>query len=189
MPIPKRVLGLPWGPPDAPIVVDVYTDPLCPDCTEAHRAIHAVKERYPTAVRFNFFLLALPYHTWAYRLTQAILTVKSFDPTKARVLFFKILNEDQGKFTNSALSGLTEPQVIDLIVRYASDNSGIPVDAVAERFKDRATERAARLEFKNAGNNGVTGTPTVFINGSITVIDNATTVDDWVSVIDSLLAE
>jgi protein-disulfide isomerase len=189
MPIPKRVLGLPWGPADAPIVVDVYTDPLCPDCTEAHHTIHAIRERYPAAVRFNFFLLALPYHTWAYRLTQAILAVKSFDTEKARELFFKILNEDQAKFTNSALSGLTEPQVIDLFVRYASEYTEIPADALADRFKDRAVDRAARLEFKNAGNNGVTGTPTIFINGSITVIDNATTVDDWVGVIDALLAE
>jgi predicted DsbA family dithiol-disulfide isomerase len=188
MPIPKRVLGLPWGPADAPIIVDVYTDPLCPDCTQSHQTIHAIKERYPTAIRFNFFMLALPFHTWAYRLTQAILTVKSFDAEKARELFFKILNEDQDKFTNSALSGLTEPAVIELFVNYASQHTGIPVPDLTERFNDKATDRAARLEFKNAANNGVTGTPTIFINGSLTVIDNATKVEDWVSVIDSLLA-
>jgi predicted DsbA family dithiol-disulfide isomerase len=188
MPIPKRLLGLPWGPADAPIVVDVYTDPLCPDCTESHRVIHAVKERFPSSVRFNFFFLALPYHTWAYRLIQTILTVKSFDAEKAMNLFVKIVNEDQERFMNHSLSGFTEPQVIDLFLRYASEQSGIEMRMLSERFKTNSIDRAARLEFKNAGNNGVTGTPTIFVNGSLTVIDNSTTIDEWVEVIESLLS-
>jgi protein-disulfide isomerase len=187
MPIPKRRLGLIWGPPDAQICIATYLDPICPDCTDEWKTINAVLARYPTQVRFALYLLPLPYHTWAFRLGQGLIAVRSIDPEKAKGLLGRVLVDDQDKFSNSELINKTEAEVIEFIIDYAAGSTGIDRGLIAERFRSNEVLTDTRLEFKLAGKNGVSGTPTVFVNGALTCIDNSTTLEDWTRLIDSLL--
>lgn len=55
------------GTKEAPVLVEVFMDLLCPHSKQAWPTLKAVAEGYgPNAVRFVFHLFPLPYHTFAF---------------------------------------------------------------------------------------------------------------------------
>jgi hypothetical protein len=99
----------------------------------------------------------------------------------------RILVDDQSKFSNGALINKTEAQVIELIIDYAAADTGLDRALIGERFRSSEVLPDARLVFKLAGKNRVSGTPTVLVNEALTCIDNTTSLDDSARLIDPLL--
>lgn len=60
--------------PDSPIWMDIYLDPLCPDSRAALKTVLQLK------VTKNIHLFPLPYHRYAYMISQGIHHVYQLDP-------------------------------------------------------------------------------------------------------------
>ena len=99
MPVPRRRQGLVYGDKQAPIQVSFFADPCCPDCNKMWKLFKEVLKKVPQ-MNVSIFMLALPFHTWAYTISQVVLAVKELSEDKARDLLAKILEGDQEKFEN-----------------------------------------------------------------------------------------
>lgn len=76
IPIPKRPLGFVYngGEADAPVHLDVYMGPLCPDSQMAFPTITQLATSYgPKTFQLNIHLFPLPYHRNAFLVAMVSL--------------------------------------------------------------------------------------------------------------------
>lgn len=185
MPPLKRPPGLLYGDAAAPIKMALFVDPLCPDClTEWNTLEEAMKAR--PEFNITVHMLALPYHTWAYVISQVVLAVKAIDAEKAKHLLVRIL-VDQAKFWNEPMSDKTQNEVTREVIEYAAEQTQLAVEEITERFNSREVIVATRMEFKYCAQMGISATPTVFINGVRTAITEDVKAEQVIEVIQSLL--
>ena len=185
MPVPRRRQGLTYGAKDAPIQVSFFADPCCPDCNKMWYLFKDVIKRVPE-VNVTIYMLALPFHTWAYTISQVVLAVKELSEDKAKDLLAKILEGDQQNFQNDSLGELCQPKVVEHLQEYAAKVTGLEQADIAYKFDSGAVKLAARQEFKYCAQQGVCGTPTIFVNGARTAINEVATVDELATYFKSL---
>ena len=138
------------GPKDAPLTLVKYGDYECPYCGQAHPLLKELQERAGERVRFVFRHFPLDSaHPRARRAAQAA------EAAAAQDRFWEmhdLLYEGQGELGE------------DDLMRYAAE---LGLDL--QRFEQDLTSdhHARRIEEDRLGGNraGVTGTPTLFING------------------------
>jgi thiol-disulfide isomerase/thioredoxin len=184
--IPKRYPGFLYGPEDAPIAVEIFCDPLCSDCRATWPTLQKVLSQYPTQVSARVHLLNLPYHTWSYYAVNAIYALNSTDIAK-RVIDAFYTRNDQAKFSNDALAQVPESQIPGVYADYVSANFGFDRATFLANFNDAAIKAAAGSTFGWAAGHAVDGTPTITFNGALTDLGPESTVNDWTTIIDSLL--
>lgn len=137
------------GPADAKVTIIEFSDFQCPFCSQAAKLVDQIIEAYPNDVRFVYKNYPLPFHNQALPAAKAAVAAgkqgKFFEMHDLLFENFRTLSQE--KFEEFA------------------GTIGIDV----EQFKtDMASpEVAAQVtaEMKEAGDNGVRGTPTIFING------------------------
>ena len=188
MPVPRRRQGLVYGDKQAPIQVSFFADPCCPDCNKMWKLFKEVLKKVPQ-MNVSIFMLALPFHTWAYTISQVVLAVKELSEDKARDLLAKILEGDQEKFENEPLGELCQPKVTETIIEYAAKVTGLEKADIEYKYDSGAVKLAARQEFKYCAQQGVCGTPTIFVNGARTAINEVATVDELAQYFKSLFDE
>ena len=186
-PIPNRPTGIIWGTSNPLIVIDLFGDPLCPDCLAAWPTISQVLVKYATNVQIRYHMLPLPYHTWAFVVTRMILAVKSVSEFQARSLVSCLYSGDQSKFQNGDMELKGEKEAIQYIADWASYKAGIDKTTLLAKYALTDISLAARIEFKYAGFHNVAGTPTFFINGVQAPLGAESTVADWQAIIDPML--
>lgn len=185
--VPKRYPGITWGHKDAVIHVEVYVDPLCPDCLAIWPNLKSVLEKYPTQVNITLQPFNLPYHTWSYYVVRACYALYAYDETLGKEFFNALYTGEQNQFSNSALINVGENSIPAKILNYIGNKYGISYEDLLEKFNDQDVRSRASTGFTFAAAHGVDGTPTVFINGVMTDIDPDTSLSTWVSIIDGLL--
>ena len=137
------------GPKDAPVVIVEWSDFQCPFCSQAAELVHQILEAYPNDVLFVFKNYPLPFHQMA------------MPAAKAAVAAGK-----QGKFF----------EMHDLLFKNQKELSPEKFIAFATELKlnmdqfkkdQDSPETAAFItgEMKEAGDVGVRGTPSFFIDG------------------------
>lgn len=137
------------GPKDAAVVLVEWSDFQCPFCSQAADLVHQILKAYPNDVTFVFKNYPLPFHK------------EAMPAAKAAVAAGK-----QGKFFEMH-DILFKNQRALAADKYAVWAAEIGLDV--EKFKKdmESPEVAAQVtgEMKEAGEVGVRGTPSFFING------------------------
>ena len=143
------VNGSPFkGPADAPVTLTLFTDFECPYCRQIIPLLEEVLQKNPKTVKLSFKNLPLKFHKQAEPSAKAALAA-----------------HEQGKFWPFHDRLFAEQKLSeDLIKKIAQD---IKLD-MAQFEKDRESpqiESKLQKDILDAQTAGVTGTPTVFING------------------------
>ena len=145
------------GSASAPVTVVVFSDFQCPFCKGADEIISAEPLiRNGTDARLVFRHMPLPMHPWAQPAAQAAACAQ-FQSSTAFWAFHDALFLNQSQITEQNISA-----------RLSGIGAGIPgLDQT--KFKecmDRQMSLGAVLRDKElAQHSGVTGTPTIFVNG------------------------
>jgi len=155
--------ALPLGAAGAPVRLEVFLDYMCPFCGRFDRANSAEMERLVAdgTVRLELHVLsfldkASAGSRYSTRAANAVVTV--FDRAPDRVLAF-----NRALFAGQPAEGsegLTDDQIADL----AAD-AGVPADVVA-LFGRQTFQPWIAKSTDAAFAGGITGTPTVRINGT-----------------------
>ncbi|OHS95850.1 hypothetical protein TRFO_38009 [Tritrichomonas foetus] len=185
--LPYRYPGIKWGRKDAVINVEVYVDPLCPDCLAIWPTVQTVMDKFPLQVNVTLIPMNLPYHTWSFYVVRGCYALYGYDNELGRNFMDALFKGEQNQFSNSALSEVPESSMAAKILNYICNKYSIKYEDLLAKWNDTHLANLASTGLGFAGAHGVDGTPTVFINGVMTDIDQDTPVSTWVSVIQDLL--
>jgi hypothetical protein len=175
-----------WGDEDAGIAVELFCDPLCPECLATWPTLKTVLQLYPTQVSARVHLVNLPYHTWSYYSIIAIYALNSTTLAKQVIDGLYSANE-QAKFSNTALTSFPEAQIPQIFADYVSSKFGISQSSYLANFNNQAIRSAAASTFGWAAAHFVDGTPTIHFNGALTNLGPDSTVSNWTALIEPLL--
>ena len=159
--VPKRYPGITWGNEDAAIHVEVYVDPLCPDCLAIWPNLQTVLEKYPTQVKITLHPFNLPYHTWSFYVVRAIYALVAYDETLGKQFVDALYKGEQNQFSNSALENVGEASIPARILNYIANKYGISYEDLLDLFNTQEVRSKASTGFTFAASHGVDGTPTV----------------------------
>lgn len=182
MTIPDRYPGIVYGDTNPLVHLEIYADPLCSVCAYFWPTVKEILEAYPKNLKTTVHFLPLPYHTWAFVMTKAILAVDQISRDKAKTLMDNIFLSDQEKFD---LPSKSQDEVIQIVAKYVEDTLSISQTDFLSKFYD--AESDARIEFKFAASNRVNGTPICFLNGVETDLGAGTPLATWQQTIDALI--
>jgi hypothetical protein len=186
MAIPKRYPGFLWGSDDAQVNIELFCDPLCPDCRDTWPALLTILGRYPTQVNARVQLLDLPYHTWSYYAIRAIYALNSTEIAK-RVIDALYSDGDLDKFSNTALLRVPEAQIAEQFANYVTQKFHVDKTRFLANFANTAIVSDAAGTFGWAASHMIDETPTVKINGALTALGPSSTILDWINIIKGLI--
>ena len=185
-PIPTQPDGYKYGVTTNKVVrLDVYEDLLCSDC----KAFEPAFKKYLNTATVNgrpvtdfvetvVHIFPLPYHHHAFFVAEMVPFVYSLNQDVNQVFQFSDwIYSVQNNYLSGAVN-LSETQVKDKLCRESSQAlSFISYDACLKEFSSHAHDWDARVSWKFAAYNAVSGTPTVFLNG--VEVDAPNTVGQW----------
>ena len=156
--------AVPFGPDDAPVVVDVYEDFLCPFCADLEAASAPLVEKYADSdVQFRYHVIAFldrasttRYSTRAANALAAVLDTSGREVAKE---FHDAVFAEQPP---EGGPGLSDDRLIELAV-----DAGAEEWEVADAIRDKVFEQWVRNATDAASRSGVNTTPTVFVNGNV----------------------
>ena len=140
------------GPPDAPVIIVVFSDFQCPYCAKLNPILRQVMKKYPQQVRLAYkFLPLTSIHKVAMRAAIAALAA-----------------ERQGKFWSyhdgllADYGKLSEKKLLEI-----GEACGLEMEQFARDRKDPRLVNRIRNDMKEAGDKNVRSVPSVFINGRL----------------------
>lgn len=145
------------GPADAPVVLVEYSDLQCPYCEKAHALLEKeVFPAYPGKIRWVFKNYPLQgIHPWAYDGALAAVCAARLKPD-SYVKFIAAAFREQRNISPANLREKALGLAKDL---------GLDKEAFASCFDKKESQEAVEAAIREADSLGVTGTPTLFVNG------------------------
>jgi protein-disulfide isomerase len=150
----KGVNGPSRGPDKAPVTIVEFSDLQCPHCKDAQPVIDKLLTEEPNA-RFVFQNFPLPSHNWAAKAADYADCVGR----SSKDAFWKFV---QGTF--DAQSSITEANADEKLTAVA-DTAGVKGAEMATCAAKADTKTRVEQSVALGQSVGVTGTPTVFVNG------------------------
>jgi protein-disulfide isomerase len=150
----KGVNGPSRGPDKAPVTIVEFSDLQCPHCKDAQPIIDKLLTEEPNA-RFVFQNFPLPSHNWAAKAADYADCVGR----SSKDAFWKFV---QGTF--DAQSSITEANADEKLTAI-SDTAGVKGADMATCAAKADTKTRVEQSVALGQSVGVTGTPTVFVNG------------------------
>ncbi len=150
----KGINGPARGPEKSPVTIVEFSDLQCPHCKDAEPVIEKLLTQEPNA-RFVFQNFPLPSHNWAGKAANYADCVGR----SSNDAFWKFV---QGTF--DAQSTITEANADEKLTAIA-DTAGVKGSDVAACAAKPDTKTRVERSVALGQSVGVTGTPTVFING------------------------
>jgi protein-disulfide isomerase len=150
----KGVNGPSRGPDKAPVTIVEFSDLQCPHCKDAQPIIDKLLTEEPNA-RFVFQNFPLPSHNWAAKAADYADCVGR----GSKDAFWKFV---QGTF--DAQSSITEANADEKLTAI-SDTAGVKGADMATCAAKADTKTRVEQSVALGQSVGVTGTPTVFVNG------------------------
>ena len=138
------------GPADAPVTIVMFSDFQCSACAATHPVLKRVLAEYPGKVRFvvrDFPLESIHDHAFA--------AARAANAAAKQGKFFEyidLLYEGQHAFSDEAFVAFAEKLGMDT-KKFTAD------------FNDKAAAEEIRKDVADGKSYGVSGTPTIFING------------------------
>jgi protein-disulfide isomerase len=156
---------VPAGPASAKAKVDLYEDFQCPICNELEQATRSWLPQYVAAgkvqVRYHmmsFLDRASNGHHYSSRAANAYAVVVDTAGPQVAEKFHALLYAHQPA---EGSNGLTDDQLIALAVQ-----AGASRDKITAPIKDQKFKQWVVNATNKASTDGVSGTPTVFVNGT-----------------------
>lgn len=188
IPVPNRPSGVRYGPADAQINIEIFLDMTCPDCATEFNRVKQILAAYPTQVNVVYHFFELPSHTWSYLLARSVFAVmKESEELGKKMLDGLLGNGDQSLFYPTTQKDNGEQKVYEAAKQYAVKQTGISASTFELNYDDLDVIMATRIEFKYSLIRDLPGTPTVYVNGVVTSLNEESTIDDWKDLINSLL--
>lgn len=150
----KGVNGPSRGPDKAPVTIVEFSDLQCPHCKDAQPVIDKLLTEEPNA-RFVFQNFPLPSHNWAAKAANYADCIGR----NSKDAFWKFV---QGTF--DAQSSITEANADEKLTAIA-DTAGVKGADMATCAAKADTKTRVEQSVALGQSVGVTGTPTVFVNG------------------------
>lgn len=150
----KGVNGPSRGPDKAPVTIVEFSDLQCPHCKDAQPIIDKLLTEEPNA-RFVFQNFPLPSHNWAAKAANYADCIGR----NSKDAFWKFV---QGTF--DAQSSITEANADEKLTAIA-DTAGVKGADMATCAAKADTKTRVEQSVALGQSVGVTGTPTVFVNG------------------------
>ena len=152
------------GPAGASVTVLNYGDYQCPDCHKRHRAVQKMIDELLSTVRFAYRHFPLTkIHPRALRAAEAAEAAAA-----------------QGKFWDMhRLLYLSNEKLEDRDLRHYAHAIGLDVRRFDQEMANHTYADQILKDYYNSINDGITGTPTTFINGVLcaeTGVDLLTTI-------------
>jgi protein-disulfide isomerase len=162
--VPANATGgsIPVGPEDAPVTVAVYFDYMCPGCGQFEAANGAELSRLVEEGDIRVELLPMSFLDQTSRGTQYSTRAANAVATVADGSVDDVWGFHQGLYEQQpqeGSTGLTDDQIADI-----ASEAGVP-EEVVDRFEDRTYDAWVEEVTQEAFDAGITGTPTVLING------------------------
>ncbi|KAJ4455007.1 hypothetical protein PAPYR_10135 [Paratrimastix pyriformis] len=144
-PIPKHYDGYRMGSAAAPVQVDVFVDPQCPDSAQVWPVMRQLADASTTMVAH---LLPLPYHRSSFLASQAALGVDRVRPGQ----FFPMMDylfKSQNQWSDTATASMAYPEVLELFAGFAG-KMGVPHDDFIGQMNNSTTNWDTRVSWKFA---------------------------------------
>jgi protein-disulfide isomerase len=158
------------GPANAPITLVEYSDFQCGYCKRAHPTIKTLLEEYGDKIRLVYRDYGIPSHDRARASAEAARCAGDQDKYW---VYFDNLMENPGPLDDADLAKRATDLGLDMAVFQGCLDSDKHVPAIT-------------ASFDSAGELGIGGTPTFFINGRMIV--GARSIDEFRAIIDEELA-
>lgn len=189
IPIPNRASGFTLGDPSASAKIDIFFDIQCPHSKRAWPTIVELLKYYQSKpVSVTAHLITLSNHRQAWDMSLALFSVAGGDAQR----FFDFANflfERQDQFYNSEFLNKTHADLRTLAAEFAMEHAGLNQEEFLERMDAHETYIDARTPIRFAATRSVWATPTLFINNADDVpVSFDSDIQDWISLVDSLLA-
>ena len=137
------------GPDAAPVTITVYSDYQCPACRRLEPVVKQVIEKYPQKVKLVHMLLT--YHDFS-----------------QNAVFAAYAAWDQGKFWEFHDRLFENQQLLNSAkVTAIAKELKLDVKRFNKKMKDPAIQRLIDRDMTDVARLGITGTPTVYINGRL----------------------
>ena len=143
------------GNPDAEVVLVEYSDFQCPACRAMYPIVSGLMEQYGESIRFEYRHFPIERaHPYA---IQAAMAVEAAGQQNKFYEFHDLVFENQAEWSQSAT-----PNVF--FAQYAED-LGLDVDLYKRHANASLLREKVRSQQQQGLDAGVTGTPTMFLNG------------------------
>jgi protein-disulfide isomerase len=158
-----------FGPANAKVQVVEFSDFQCPYCSQAAGVVHQIRQKYGDKVRFTFRQFPLPMHPNAREAAEAALAAGT-----------------QGKFWEfHDLLFKNQQQLDSAGLAQHAKQAGLNVAAFKKSLDDHQFAAGVDADVKLGEQVQVSGTPTMFING--TRVADPTNFDAIAQVIEAAL--
>lgn len=181
IPIPQRPDGFAMGSFDAPVVLDVHLDLLCPDSKATWPNLLAIKGKYTSKVTVVHHTFPLPYHR------NAFLAGQGAHVLAGQKSYVDLMFANQDSFSTSATMNMSATDVIAAMDKLVSGAGVAAPGVIAAGLQDATMDENTRISWKYGCSRGVAGTPWFFINGVPLSADPTWDINAWSQVIDPLL--
>ncbi|HYU48282.1 MAG TPA: thioredoxin domain-containing protein [Terriglobales bacterium] len=150
----KGINGAAKGPAKAPVMIVEFSDMQCPHCKQAEPNVEQLLAQEPD-VHFVFQNFPLPVHNWSEKAAGYVDCVGRASNDAVWKFIQKTFDEQ---------SNITEANADEKLKAIATD-SGVKADEIAACAAKPETKARIVASVALGKSVGVTGTPTLFING------------------------
>eukprot|EP01134_Creolimax_fragrantissima_P006434 CFRG6434T1 len=183
-PIPRTPDGVRYtGDSSAPVQLEIFIDPLCPDSRDAWPIMKDVVAKYASDSSLVVHLFPLPYHRYSFAASQVAASLTR--SPKLFTMWIETVFAYQEHFWNDATQYLTTDQVNKKLSNLGPA-SGLAEASVLDALLTRRYDMELRTSWKYGCSRGVTGTPVYLVNG-VNVNPKDNNVAAWSAVIEPLL--
>ncbi len=141
--------GAPFkGPADAPVTLALFTDFECPYCKQIIPVLEEVLAKNPQTVKLAFKNMPLKFHKMAEPAAKAALAA-----------------HEQGKFWPLHDRLFAESKLSDDAIKKIASAIGLDMARFEKDMASPSIQAKLQKDLIDAQSAGVTGTPTVFVNG------------------------
>lgn len=141
--------GVPFkGPADAPVTITLFTDFECPYCRQVIPILDEVMAKNPKTVKLAFKNLPLKFHKLAEPSAKAALAA-----------------QEQGKFWAFHDRLFAEKNLAEDTIKKTATELKLDIPRFEKDMESPMIQSKLQKDILDAQNAGVTGTPTIFING------------------------
>jgi protein-disulfide isomerase len=165
----KSAFGPTKGPADAKMLIVEFADLECPACKEAAPLMEKLRNDFPQA-RFVFQSFPLPQHPWAVRASSYLDCIARENQEQAFAFIEAVFShqkeiEDAVRKTDaSGKPTVDDAAVTERLRQYTTIAGADPAKTEACAATEATAERITRSELLGKAV-GITGTPTLFVNG------------------------
>lgn len=141
--------------PSKPILLEEFSDIECPYCKTIHPTIDLLRQKFPNSVQFRYAYFPLEsIHKDALQAAEAVECVRM---KEGEEVFLKYLSEVY------KASNLSKESLLSV-----AKTAGANPDTLQSCLEKKESQKAIRADIEEGTKRGVTGTPTIFINGEKT---------------------